>query len=155
MDIPKYEMVCQQPESGSILSPLSDSFMQKSGHSNGVHEAIPKHNCRHTIKLWEKKINSHPNLDWMIHWMQESSAILQEFAQKNIIRVPNYTSDMFGSTHLEQEEEEHEVKKKVNMRKARRMRGWTLRRRIEPLMFIIFSVGTSHEEAQQLQTFND
>ncbi|KAH1032280.1 hypothetical protein J1N35_044454 [Gossypium stocksii] len=37
MDIPKYEKMCQQPESGSLPSPLSNSLMQQSRRSNGAH----------------------------------------------------------------------------------------------------------------------
>ncbi|MBA0824888.1 hypothetical protein Goarm_021525 [Gossypium armourianum] len=52
--------------------------------------------------------SSHPKLDWMIQWMQESRPILQEIARQNNIRVPSYTPDMFKPTNVEQEEEVHE-----------------------------------------------
>ncbi|MFQ6625977.1 hypothetical protein Gotur_005595 [Gossypium turneri] len=48
--------------------------------------------------------SSHPKLDWMIQWMQESGPIFQEFARQNNIQVPNYTLDMFGPKNLEQKE---------------------------------------------------
>ncbi|KAH1046747.1 hypothetical protein J1N35_037531, partial [Gossypium stocksii] len=45
--------------------------------------------------------SSHPKLDWMIKWMQESGPNFQEFAKQKTIRVPNYTPNMFGPTNLE------------------------------------------------------
>ncbi|MBA0648396.1 hypothetical protein Goklo_016125 [Gossypium klotzschianum] len=32
--------------------------------------------------------------------------VLQEFARRNNMRIPNYPQDMFGPTHLEHEEDE-------------------------------------------------
>ncbi|KAH1129791.1 hypothetical protein J1N35_001169, partial [Gossypium stocksii] len=52
--------------------------------------------------------SSHSKLDWMMHWMQELCLIFQEFARQDNIKVPNYTSDMFGPTHQENEYESEE-----------------------------------------------
>ncbi|MFQ6640749.1 hypothetical protein Gotur_015265 [Gossypium turneri] len=74
-----------RPKGGSLLSSLSDNFMHKSRHSNGIYgainEVILKHNWQHF-----------------------------EFTQQNNIMVPNYTPDMFGPTLLEYEEAEQESK---------------------------------------------
>ncbi|MBA0730914.1 hypothetical protein Golax_025984, partial [Gossypium laxum] len=53
---------------------------------------------RLTRAQYEFGESSHPKLDWMIQWMQESGLIFQEFAKQNNIEVPNYTLDMFGPT---------------------------------------------------------
>lgn len=50
--------------------------------------------------------SSDRKLDWMIKWMQETGLIFQEFAAQNNMRVPNYSSNMFGLMHFQPEPEE-------------------------------------------------
>ncbi|MBA0753536.1 hypothetical protein Gogos_020086 [Gossypium gossypioides] len=73
---------------------------------------VPMTSTEHSLKSSKVIIDvgesSHPKLDWMILWMQESGPIFQEFARQNNIRVPNYTPDMFRPTNTEQQEEVHE-----------------------------------------------
>lgn len=75
-------------------------------------------------------------LDWMIHWIQELGPIFQEYARKNNMRVPNYSPDMFGLMHHQQETKEQGSEEREDSKdkgeeeeEGERMRRWTLMRK--------------------------
>ncbi|MBA0746504.1 hypothetical protein Gogos_009014 [Gossypium gossypioides] len=99
--------MCQRQKSGSLLPPLSDSFMQKSRRFDGVygvvHEAIPKHNWRHIVYAIHRALGE-----------------TNKGVEQTPIRDDSHSS--FEPTHPEQQEEEHgsEKEEKIENEKEKR-----------------------------------